>query len=310
MSSFPAVNDPGAYFEAQIVRKDFDPFACLGLHADLDQLSMTGVRYHFRKEVVKHVFEAPNRMQTKGPRVPTWSHCNQAKQMLLGGNKRDFERLKTAWKYRSVQVWNPFAAVGSAEAKMSRVGRTGMQSPCLWQINTDRVLHAVPAKYFQPDVEEVPDEHFQQRPGRAGYATAEDPFQTAGNPGTGSGTQRNPFWFPESDDEESTAGSYPRTPRTPHTPRMPSPPPLPSRNPASSSRQRIKPKGILLGTWARAGVHADQSPNAVYGSRDRLNRINRRIAKVDIVGEVVLGGFFDAKRTACKHDHIDYLPAY
>lgn len=61
MSSLRAVNDPGAYFEEQITRGELDPFACLGLHADLNQLSIAGVRSHIQKEVVKHVFKPPNR---------------------------------------------------------------------------------------------------------------------------------------------------------------------------------------------------------------------------------------------------------
>jgi hypothetical protein len=51
-------------------------------------------------------------------------------------------------------------------------------------------------------------------------------------------------------------------------------------------------------------------PNAVYGSRDRRDRINRRVSKEDEFGHVVLGGNFDVRRTACRHEHINYIPRY
>lgn len=50
--------------------------------------------------------------------------------------------------------------------------------------------------------------------------------------------------------------------------------------------------------------------NAVYGSRDRRDHINRRISKESQHGEVVLGGAYETRRTACRHDDIDYIPRY
>lgn len=131
MSSFTAVSDPGAYFATQIARNELDPFAVLGLHADIDELSMRGARSHYRTVVMPHVFEAPGKPRTIGPRVPTWSQVNDAKKELLDGSQSDFKALKTAWKHRSVQVWNPFAPVGSDAAKLSRSSRSCMQSPSI-----------------------------------------------------------------------------------------------------------------------------------------------------------------------------------
>lgn len=150
------------------------------------------------------------------------------------------------------------------------------------------MLHAVPANYHAPDMEEVEDD--------------DDTGHTAG-----AGTRDQPFFFDSDDDEPASSPvSRPTTP-PPFGPRMQSTPA--SRNPPSSSRQRLKPKGILLGTWSKSGLHADQS-NAVYGSRDIKDRINRRIAKVDMAGSVVLGGRYDVKRTACSHGDINYVVRY
>ena len=40
------------------------------------------------------------------------------------------------------------------------------------------------------------------------------------------------------------------------------------------------------------------------------DRINRRIAKVDVTGTVVLGGNFNVRKTVCKHEDIAYIPKY
>lgn len=126
MSSFTSVNDNGAYFADQIARDDLDPFAVFGLHADDGQLTMRGARHHFRRVVMPHVFERGTAAASSGARVPTWQQVNVAKETMLEHGKGHFEHLKAAWSRRSVQVWNPFAAVGSEEAKRARVDRTGI----------------------------------------------------------------------------------------------------------------------------------------------------------------------------------------
>ena len=55
-------------------------------------------------------------------------------------------------------------------------------------------------------------------------------------------------------------------------------PPNRSSNPATPTKRRFDPKGILLGTWKGSGLHAGHA-NAVFGSRDVYDRINRRISK-------------------------------
>lgn len=83
--------------------------------------------------------------------------------------------------------------------------------------------------------------------------------------GGGARTQRIPVEVSDDESEEDdTAGSRPHTP----------PPPRTSSNPATPSKRRFKPKGILLGTWKGSGLHADHA-NAVFGSRDFYDRINR-----------------------------------
>ena len=71
----------------------------------------------------------------------------------------------------------------------------------------------------------------------------------------------------------------------------------------------MAPWGIYLGTWRDSGLPAARS-NAVYGSRDALMRINRRVSKETQHGQVVLGGNYDVRRTACKHENIDYCERY
>lgn len=64
-----------------------------------------------------------------------------------------------------------------------------------------------------------------------------------------------------------------------------------------------------MDTWRGSGLPATQA-NAVYGSRDRRNRINRRVSKATNEGTVVTGGAYDAYRTSVRHDEIEYVPRY
>ena len=150
-------------------------------------------------------------------------------------------------------------------------------------------MHAVPAHYFAPDVKKVPDEHFAAAPGK--------------------GTADDPFWV--DDDEPAASGAAATGPFTFRTTRMRSPAATPSSaNPPNGSKQKFKPKRILFGNWVRSGLYAGQSSNAVYGFRDILNRINRKIAKMDVAGRIVLGGIYNVKKIFCKHDDIEYLPIF
>lgn len=92
---------------------------------------------------------------------------------------------------------------------------------------------------------------------------------------------------------------------------MQSPVPTPnSINPFNGSKQRFKPKRILFGNWVRSGLHTGENSNAVYNSRDVLNRINRRIVNMDVAGHVVLGEIYNVWKTSCKHDDIDYFATF
>lgn len=48
----------------------------------------------------------------------------------------------------------------------------------------------------------------------------------------------------------------------------------------------------------------------MYGSRDRRDRVNRRISKEDHQDQVVLSGRYDVEKTACSHANIHYIPKY
>ena len=65
----------------------------------------------------------------------------------------------------------------------------------------------------------------------------------------------------------------------------------------------------MLGTWNKSGLPVDQA-NAVYGSRDKQNRIMRRISKESPAGVVCQGGHYNSGKTACKHEDIDYLTGF
>ena len=70
MASFTAINRPGVVFNEQENNGSFDPFAVLGLHADDTALSMYGVRLHFRKQVINHVFErAGSKAASSAPNI-------------------------------------------------------------------------------------------------------------------------------------------------------------------------------------------------------------------------------------------------
>ena len=94
------------------------------------------------------------------------------------------------------------------------------------------------------------------------------------NPYATSPPARNPYL------PNPSASSAPRTPRYQ---------PTSSRNPPSAHRCRVPPKGIYLSNWKRSGLPIERS-NAVYGSRDSRNYINRRISKENAEGQVKLGG--------------------
>lgn len=74
-------------------------------------------------------------------------------------------------------------------------------------------------------------------------------------------------------------------------------------------KRRYNPRGLLLRTWKHTGLDAVRA-NAVYGSRDKQNGINRRISKESPTGQLASGRDFNNKITACSHEDIDYLPQY
>ena len=199
-------------------------------------------------------------------------------------------------------------------------------------------LHAVPPEYHRPDVEDVADESLGRNPNtfRTRGTTASNPFfvdSSTDEEDEPAVSALLAVSLPRTDSMQSSgraprpptfgagpvnpavsallAVSLPRTDSMQSSGRAPTPPTFAAGpvNPVSNSPQRQKPKGILLGTWKRSGVHAAHA-NAVYGSRDVRNRINRRIAKVDMGDVVVQDGAYDIKKTACSHTDIEYLPRF
>lgn len=66
--------------------------------------------------------------------------------------------------------------------------------------------------------------------------------------------------------------------------------------------------GILVGTLKYSGSRAGAA-YAVYGSRDRSGRVNRRISKEDPYGRVVIGDRMEYV-TACSHADINYVDRF
>lgn len=134
---------------------------------------------------------------------------------------------------------------------------------------------------------------------------------TAGNPSTSGSNYRNPFvvdgFDSENDSDEPVTFSSSTTSRPIFTT-----PTRPARSIGSTPRNahcRAVPKGVFVGKWRHSGL-ALHAANAVYASRDTQNRVKRRVSKEDNVGGVVVGGRYEPKRTACRHEDILYIARY
>jgi len=79
--------------------------------------------------------------------------------------------------------------------------------------------------------------------------------------------------------------------------------------PGSAARRRTQPKGVFVGKWRHSRL-SPRAANAVYASRDNRGYVNRRVSKEDNEGNVVVGGAYDAQRTACSHEDIIYIARY
>lgn len=69
--------------------------------------------------------------------------------------------------------------------------------------------------------------------------------------------------------------------------------------PGTPQKRRYDLRGLLLGTWKHAGLDAVRA-NAVYGSCDKQNRINRRIPKESPTGQMASGGNFNNKKNRMR----------
>lgn len=75
--------------------------------------------------------------------------------------------------------------------------------------------------------------------------------------------------------------------------------PRAAKKPPFVNRRRINSKDVYLGTWRGSNWFTAQA-NAVYGSRNRQDRINRRIFKATNDGTVVADEMYDVHHTAVK----------
>ncbi len=118
--SFTPVNAAGAYFCEQLGAHALDPFAVLGIPASDLQVTIRGIRHHYRMVMIPHIFERgdANPPPTFGPRVPTWAKVNSAKEMLSTVQPLAFEHRQ--WGLVSTQTWNTFTAPGSPESLLPR----------------------------------------------------------------------------------------------------------------------------------------------------------------------------------------------
>lgn len=131
----------GSYFENQRSQNGvwgLNPWEVIGIHpAETDPataskpITVRGLRQHIRKIMI-HVYvragagiasNDASRGVTRGPRVPLWSHVNQAKD-LLGFNSasdRDAQRkvaeLRAKFLHRTTLTWDPTQEKGSDQAK-------------------------------------------------------------------------------------------------------------------------------------------------------------------------------------------------
>jgi len=118
----------GEFYES--FQGEINPFQVLCLPVDDYELTATGLGHHKRR-VIRHVFERANSTaRTHGPRVPKWSHVNNAFDQLLGDPGLAVSRMRWSgmspiWSW----TWNPMAEPGS-------------QAALTPTYHTDRKLHA------------------------------------------------------------------------------------------------------------------------------------------------------------------------
>ncbi|KAL9028409.1 MAG: hypothetical protein Q9196_003222 [Gyalolechia fulgens] len=153
-----------------------DPFAVLGVDPTSAMLVVPGwLHRFFIRTVTAHVFHpSPARpARTTGPTVPTWSQVNEAYDKLRGLSDDDFMAARRYWADKGKRrglVWNPNAALGSAEARQGSGpylvrasfldgrtggnggGRDGVGDQCtgLRTLAIDLTIHDVPLETGAP----------------------------------------------------------------------------------------------------------------------------------------------------------------
>ena len=336
MTSFIVINAFNAHYTVMKDRlDDLNFFAILELSADDMILTVRNLRLHFRSQMIQHVFKRINdKIVIMTFQMSRWQHVNIVKN-LLKSDELHAQRLK--WVDRFVQIWNSFAKSDSSKTLRFRDFKIDesdyMQYQCLRCEQADMIeSHAVSIIYHQLNVENVENENLT-------HSIASHDVEISSN-----------FFIMNSDDETFSHRlivklvSFFKTARSrlsvtfsvavlaiarsrlsvfyeialshslviSHRSRVDLIVMLSSSyfsHLLSDSRRHVTLREIYLEIWNRFELHA-VFVNVVYEFRNRKNRINRRVFKKDHSDQMMLRENFDVRRTACKHEHIDYIVKY
>ena len=309
----PARN--GAAYELDYRGSPVNPFWVLGILPS-ETLTLPELQRFVRLRVSPHVVErdATKCGKTTGPNVPLWRQTNAAIQGLQ--SNKDFASAIRHWTPCRPLLWNPLAAPGSDAARQPPPTPPSSNSAHGSPSNT-AAAGALPTPSASPEKPRLPRDR-----------------------DAASGTATNPIELPQSDDsaddgvsDNDIAGEdiveYVPAPGAAvallhginqpidgivarnvplaidGVPKLPRPERRGSGG-SSHNRRRTQVVGVCLGTWSHSGLPAEAS-NAVYGSRDKRGRINRRISKQTMGGVLVVGGSYSCYRTSCSHDDIVYV---
>ena len=338
--TFSVVNSNGAHYAQQLTEGEvnLDVFEVFGLSVNGRELSHSALTSHFRKTLMLYVFERGSAgSRTQGSEISTWSQVNTVKDILWRLNQEKLAGLQIKWRLKSQQIWNPFADPGSPNAFVAAGENVRRESflSSFYASELTLKLYVISENLYV--VENEHDTREANTTRKQGFASGEaagqgswhNPFffdddEEDNDTGEtrGQGSWHDPFVF-DSDEEDNATKSAPGSsadsearshPSAPSTASSASPTPISRQpdyvvNPVTPSRRRFDPRGILLETWKGSELSAVTS-NAVYGSRDVRNRINRRISKESPDGRVMMNNNYNRLKTACKHEKVDYVTRF
>ena len=124
----------GQYFEERFgalsdANCRLNPWEVIGLSPSQQNITERGIRHHILRVVTPHVFARGSAGSlTLGTHVPLWQHVNAVKDLFLDISPARLAALRARWVGNTRMTWNPFAAVGSADAR--RPVTASNQPPC------------------------------------------------------------------------------------------------------------------------------------------------------------------------------------